>query len=168
MNSNKNQPKLDIQKSSYARILEYTSWGILLTITGYFILNYSKIQDRIPIHFNLHGEADGYGSKSTLWFLIVLIFGLHLMMTTISRYPHTFNYINKITEENAIKQYNIAINMILELNLCIMIFFSYSIYSVIKSSLAESSNINIGSTFIFLIPLALIIIRSIILSNHHK
>jgi len=90
------------------------------------------------------------------------------MMTTMSRYPQTFNYIVKITEDNAIKQYNIAINMIWELNLCIMIFLSYGIYSVIKSSISESPHINIGSSFIFLIPFAIIIIRSIILSNHHK
>lgn len=168
MNSNKNQPKLDIEKSSYTRILEYAAWIILAFITGYLILNYSNIQDRIPIHFNLRGEADGFGGKSTLWFLIILLFGLHLMMTTISRYPHTFNYIVKITKDNAIKQYNTAINMMLELNLCIVLFLSYGIYSVIKSSLSESSHINIGSSLIFIIPFAIIIIRSIVLSKHHK
>lgn len=168
LNSNKNQPKLDIEKSSYIRNLEYFAWGILAFITGYLILNYSNIQDRIPTHFNFKGEADGHGDKSTLWLFIILLFGLHIMMTTISKYPHSFNYIVKITEKNARKQYGIAINMLFELNLCIMIFLSYGIYSVMKSSLTESTNMNIGSSFIFLIPFAIIIFRSIVLSNRHQ
>jgi len=53
--------------------------------------NIPRLPARIPTHFNAAGEANGWGSPDTLWFLLlvqVLICGLLLAMPLLGgRYP---------------------------------------------------------------------------------
>jgi len=66
---------------------------LALAIYSFFLIktNIPLLPARIPTHFNAGGEADGWGSPDTLWFLLlvqVLICGLLLVMPLIgARYP---------------------------------------------------------------------------------
>ena len=66
---------------------------LALAIYSYFLIktNIPRLPARIPTHFNAAGEANGWGSPDTLWFLLlvqVVICGLLLAMPLIGlRYP---------------------------------------------------------------------------------
>jgi uncharacterized membrane protein len=57
--------------------------------------NIPRLPARIPTHFNAAGEADGWGSPDTLWFLLlvqVLTGGLFLVVPLLARrFPGTVN-----------------------------------------------------------------------------
>ena len=50
---------------------------------------YSSLPDTIPIHFNLSGEADGYGNKNSIWVITLLMAavsaGVYLLMKNLPR-----------------------------------------------------------------------------------
>ena len=70
---------------------------LALAIYSYFLIkvNIPRLPARIPTHFNAAGEANGWGSPDTLWFLLlvqVLICGLLLAMPLLGgRYPGSVN-----------------------------------------------------------------------------
>ena len=70
---------------------------LALAIYSFFLIktNIPRLPARIPTHFNAAGEANGWGSPDTLWFLLmaqVLICGLFLAMPLIGwRYPGSVN-----------------------------------------------------------------------------
>ena len=64
--------------------------AIGLAFYSFFLIltNLSRLPARIPIHFNAAGEADGWGSPNTLWFLLlfqVLTGGLLLLAPLLAR-----------------------------------------------------------------------------------
>lgn len=51
-------------------------WSLLLLVLGMFIaafLIYPKMPDMVPIHWNIQGEVDGYGSRFFGTFLMPLV-----------------------------------------------------------------------------------------------
>ena len=66
------------------------------------------LPDRIPIHFGLGGQPDTWGDKLTIWIVPATAAITFAVLTAVSRYPHTFNYPVRITEENARQQYLLA------------------------------------------------------------
>jgi immunity protein, SdpI family len=73
---------------------KYFLTGIILTAAALMlsVILYPSLPDRIPTHWNLHGEVDGYGSKSVAAFLGP---GLMAMMLLLFRFlpwlsPHRF------------------------------------------------------------------------------
>ena len=70
---------------------------LALAIYSFFLIktNIPRLPARIPTHFNAAGEANGWGSPDTLWFMLlvqVLTCGLLLAMPLIGRrYPGSVN-----------------------------------------------------------------------------
>ena len=66
---------------------------------------WAVLPDRIPIHFGDRGLADAWGDKVTIWVVPAVAAIIFVVLTAVSRYPHTFNYPVPITSENARRQY---------------------------------------------------------------
>jgi uncharacterized membrane protein len=68
-----------------------------LALYSFFLIKTSipRLPARIPTHFNAAGEADGWGSPDTLWFLLlvqVLTCGVFLVAPLLARrFPGTVN-----------------------------------------------------------------------------
>lgn len=78
----------------------------------------------IPIHFDASGKPDGYGSKSTYLILPVIGTVIFFSLQQLAKYPHILNYMTKITVENALKQYSIAVKMLRLINLSVIVILS--------------------------------------------
>ncbi|HEY4650580.1 MAG TPA: SdpI family protein [Pontibacter sp.] len=71
-----------MKQKSY--LLEILIWGMLLVPLTYLFISWPELPDRVPIHFNYKGEADGWGSKNFLAGLIVFITaGMNLLLLLI-------------------------------------------------------------------------------------
>lgn len=121
----KNQPKIEIKPSSRDRNLLLLGW-ILVALNLLLVFSfYNDLPDTIAIHFNLKGEADGYGNKNTIWMLpilnIVLYYGMTVIITKVK--PWYYNYPTKVTPQNAPKLYASAISMMVWVNVSIAILF---------------------------------------------
>ena len=104
--------------------------------TGFMFL---KLPAIIPIHFDGDGKVNNYGTKDTLLIIPVINTVLFLLLTKLAMYPHIFNYMVRITEENAFRQYTIATKMLRFLKLAIllicamiMMFIYLSILGIIR------------------------------------
>jgi uncharacterized membrane protein len=118
------RPKIKLTLSPLDNKLELTSKIFLVVMWGLTIYTFLKLPTTIPIHFNASGQADNYGNKLTLLILPILSTIIYFGVTQLNKYPHIFNYMTKITEENATKQYSIATRMLRFLKLAIPIIFS--------------------------------------------
>ncbi|HQW14318.1 MAG TPA: DUF1648 domain-containing protein [Niabella sp.] len=104
--------------------LELTSKIFLFILWGLTIYAFLKLPKTIPTHFNASGQADDYGNKLTLLILPIIATVIYFGLTKLNKYPHIFNYLTKITEDNAKKQYTIATRMLRFLKLAVLIIFS--------------------------------------------
>jgi uncharacterized membrane protein len=118
------RPKIKLTLSPLDNAFELSGKIFLLIIWGLTACVFFKLPATIPIHFNASGQVDNYGSKATLLILPVLGTLLYLGLAQLNKYPHIFNYVTDITEDNARKQYTIATRILRFIKLAILFVFS--------------------------------------------
>ena len=89
-------------------IMNIIGFLALLGSTLFVIIMWSQIPDQIPTHYNFAGEADGYGGKGSLVFMMVLAWFMFILITILMRFPNTWNMPVKVTAENKARLYSIT------------------------------------------------------------
>lgn len=152
------RPQIKIQKTKIERTIDFLTWVIVTAVCVYTIIEYTHLPKTIPIHFNSAVVADGFGNKSTILTLPIILVFLTILMSLVSKFPHHFNYPNKITPENALRQYKLATNLIRYLRLAIVFIFSQITVSTIW--IANGKKTGLGVWFL---PLSVGIIFTLII-----
>ena len=100
-------------------------WMLIALNLCAVLVFYFDLPERIPTHFNLQGEADGFGDKSTIWLITLLNLGLYYGLNHFSAKlaPHKHNYPVTVTEKNAPILYAMSIRMLALLNVLIALLF---------------------------------------------
>ena len=96
----------------------------LLGSTLFVIIMWSQIPDQIPTHYNFAGEADGYGGKGSLIFMMVLAWFVFILITVLMRFPNTWNMPVKVTAENKARLYSITRAMLEVIKMLVSLLFA--------------------------------------------
>lgn len=151
------RPKLNIKLTLLDWIIELVALVSVILLLILPIYYYDILPDKIPRHFNAQGKPDAYGNKSSLWVLPVISVLLYLFMTIINRFAHTFNYPQKITAENAQKQYRMATRMIRIVKAIIGVGFPFISFRTIQIALGKRAHLGQGFTLLFVGSLGVVI-----------
>jgi uncharacterized membrane protein len=149
------RPRIKLTLSSLDNNLELAGKMLLALMWGFVIFALFNLPEAIPTHFNASGQPDGYGDKMTLLALPALATILYFALTQLNKYPHIFNYLTKITEDNAEKQYTIATRMMRFLKLTILLIFSLVILFTYLTAIGMTGGL--GAWFLPLVIVLLFI-----------
>ncbi|AJD89950.1 hypothetical protein JMA_06330 [Jeotgalibacillus malaysiensis] len=166
------RPLIKVDQPIWAKAFSMISLILLIIASIYLAMSWGDLSDVIPIHFNAAGEADGFGGKWSAVMLPVIGFFMWGGLTALERVPHTYNYLGKITEENAEKQYKNGMQMMNVIkNLCV-ILFAYITYELTLIGTGGDANLTAGVMPIFMTLLfgsmGWFIYRSIKLSSFRR
>jgi uncharacterized membrane protein len=140
------RPRLTITSKPIDNIIEALGIAGLLWLLGSSVYFYASLPEIIPRHFNAYGQPDGYSRKEIIWTLPVLGSLLYAGMTLLSRYPHLFNYPQRVTQKNAAELYTLGMRLNKSLRTIIACLLAYMNHSVIQTSLGNQSGLGIGFT----------------------
>lgn len=143
------RPRLNIPLNVPDYIQEGLSLAAVFLIVFIPIKYFTDLPDIIPIHFNLEGEPDNFGTKKTIFLLPAISIALYIFMTGINKYPHTFNYTHKITPENAFSQYRAGTRLIRFVKLLILVSFLYLEWITIRTAMGQEHGMGHGFTLLF-------------------
>ncbi|HEY3284353.1 MAG TPA: DUF1648 domain-containing protein [Armatimonadota bacterium] len=104
-------------------------------------LTWSRTPERIPTHFGLGGQPDGWGGKSTVLFLPAVSLGLYLLLTLVSRLPSSMNYPVAITRENAATQYAVARSLLASLKAELVWLFTWIEWGSLQVALGRAQGL---------------------------
>ena len=99
------RPVLKLRLSRTDYLLETFNIILLLIIWIIPAISFQNMPEIIPTHYGIDGQADGWGSRSTIFILPFISLLLSIGLSTLNRFPHLFNYTVKVTEENALYLY---------------------------------------------------------------
>ena len=158
-----NRPKLIVKMTSSDKGLEILGWILLTGIWILTISKYAELPDTIPIHYNGLGQADGFGNKWNILTLPFVASILYVGMTILNKYPHIFNYTREITEQNALKNYKIATQLVRVLKLVVVIIFGLIIFRTLQNINGSADGLGIWflplTMGLIFIPMAYFIIK---------
>lgn len=115
------RPKIKLELTTLDKTLELLGWVSILAIWVLPITNYTNLSDRIPIHYNAAGQADGFGGKGNIITLPLMATVLFVGLSLLNKFPHVFNYPANITADNALRQYTTATRWIRFLKLIVVV-----------------------------------------------
>lgn len=119
------------------RVLEIVSLAaliVLLFITARALYGADRLPDRIPIHFNATGHADGYGSPRMLLIFPAFATAIYLLMSLVSRFPAAFNFPVRATPFNRKRLEELALSMIAWLKTEVVVFFTWIAWNAISAA----------------------------------
>ena len=116
----------------YHRMMFIMGFLLLAAVTIYTIVSYGNIESDVPTHFNVLGEADAFGNKSSLIMLLIMGWVLFVGLAVIGSVPAVWNTGVEVTEKNREKVYSILRTMLCVLTFAIAAFFSYTVFFAVK------------------------------------
>ena len=120
--------KEKLTTTPYQKVLNLLSFLLFLGLFLYPVLIWSKIPDEIPTHYNFAGEADAFGSKSSI--LIPSLIGalLYGLLLFVGHFPDIWNVPVKITAENKDWVYRNIKSLLSTMDFLIMLLYFYINY----------------------------------------
>lgn len=86
--------------------------AVLFWITYTAIAGPQHLPDRVPMHFDIHGTPNGWGSPNALWLMPAIGAALYLIITLVSFFPGTFHYPVVVPEKHIPAAREITLNMV--------------------------------------------------------
>lgn len=130
------RPRPNIPLTHTDTIIEYCGWALLGLVWIIVLSKYPSLPETIAVHFNIAGKADDFGSKSNLILLPAITTALCGGLFILARFPHHFNYPVKLTEENVVRQYTIALKTLRWLRVsvaCVTLLITLEVIRVASS-----------------------------------
>ena len=120
------------------RTLEIIALFLLLflwTVTITAVSGPRPLPRRIPTHFNLTGQPDGWGTPAMLYMLPAIGTVIYLLMTIVARFPAAFNFPVHAAPRTRTQLEGIALNMIAWLKtevLCLLAWIQYGTIRIVR------------------------------------
>jgi uncharacterized membrane protein len=102
------RPRLALSRTRYEWTLDVLSVGLLIAAAVTLMALVPTVEEPAPIHFDLAGNPDRWGSIGHVWWVLVLAVAAFVGMTLLQRVPHHYNYAIDLSSENAERQYRLA------------------------------------------------------------
>lgn len=58
--------------------IKYLIWPIPVAPAAYLAFAWSKLPEKVPMHYNISGEVDRYGSKTEMLAVMGIIIGINI------------------------------------------------------------------------------------------
>jgi hypothetical protein len=120
-------------------------------LTWKAFLGPDRLPARVPLHFDLAGNPDGWGTPATLLYFPGIAVFIYLLFTVVTRFPSAFNYPVRVTPQNRARLEALALNMIAWLKVELICLFT-----AIQWSLLEAARRHTNQAPVSFMPLALV------------
>ena len=146
-------PKRIIKPQPVDLLIELLGLASLLMLLILPFLYMNRLPDEVPVHYDISGQADKYGTKGSIWILPLVGLLFFAGFSVLNRFPHVFNYPVRVSEENAERLYRIGTRTIRILKTLLVTMFLYINANTIYTAMGNSQGTNriIIPGFIFLI-----------------
>lgn len=162
------RPILKIRKSKSEWVWDMIGGGLFIGAIVYLVISWSLIPDQVPGHYNGAGEVNRWGSKYELFILPIVGLFLWILLGVLERFPHAHNYPARLNESNVEAFYKNSRKLLNSLKNICLITFAYIMIQSIRVAVGDSQSLGLWFLPVFLLAIAIPIIRGIILNAKIK
>lgn len=153
------RPKLKIATERIDVVLDAILLAFVLAVIIVPLYYLNVLPDKIPLHFNMSGEADNYGAKYSILIVSGVAVFLAIGLWWLRRFPHIMNFPVTINNANAPGQYRLVISFLNVVNILTTSIFLIVILLIVESAVGSETIIY---NVLLYINIALIFVSMII------
>ena len=114
-------------------------FSLLFVLAGILVVAFSLpgLPDIVPVHFDIKGEPNRFGSKYELWIGVGVSLLLYMIFSLISSRPHLYNYPSQKNDLES--QYRLGSKMVRSLKVWMLLFILVVNYVVVQSAHTSSA-----------------------------
>jgi uncharacterized membrane protein len=127
--------------------------AFLFWITHQALYGPDPLPDRIPTHFNLAGQPDGWGSHSTLFLLPVVASALYLLITLGGLLPASFKAPIRVMAENRARLEALSHQMLAWFKVDLVCLFTWIQWSILDGARNGNSKLSPAILPVFLVAI---------------
>jgi hypothetical protein len=128
---------MKFNKKSLPSIPESMLIFLLIGLTVFLVVISESV---VPVHYNIFGKPDGFGSRYILLLVPGLGLALFAFIKWMKQFTGYFNYAVKITDENRAEQETLALKMLDTYCLITLIIFNLVILHLIYNTLSGKTS----------------------------
>ena len=121
-----------MKRTRLIKIVDCICAILLIGCTIWVACRYGSLPDRIPTHYDASGVIDGYGSKSTIWVVISIMWVVVGLVSVVEQFPRLWNTGFKLTKENRSRLLALTWHFISTTKIVISVLFAYIIVMCVK------------------------------------
>ncbi|MDZ4679143.1 MAG: DUF1648 domain-containing protein [Saprospiraceae bacterium] len=140
--------KVNLEKSGLERACDILALTGLVLFVVLIAIYWSKLPATIPIHFNLGGEADGWGRKATILVLPGIALFIYVTMTLAIQSSKDINYPVRITPENAERQYRLVRHLLAVMKVAVIWGLLGMTWLILQTALSEGAQLGSWPAFV--------------------
>ena len=148
------RPILKIPTTQLEHTYDQISIVAILGMVVGALWSFLNLPDIIPIHWNIIGEADGFGSKYWIALLPTLAVLFYYGKVQLVKIPHKYNYVKRITPDNAKSEYIFGRKIIRLVHLLSQLVFFLIFFFTIKGALSGDQDMGIYTMLLIYLVLA--------------
>jgi uncharacterized membrane protein len=129
------RPKLTIPYARLEFYCEIVAAVALISLAVYLFSIWTKLPAQIPVHFNIMGQPDRWGSRNSFFPLFGIMVALYAGLSILQRFPHIYNYPFGLTPQNVHRQYQLARQLLTLIKteiVCCFVFIHWGITHVAR------------------------------------
>jgi len=138
------RPILEIPITPIEKTYDSISIGFVLGTVVLALWSFLNLPEIIPIHWNIRGEADGYGERYWIGFIPIISILFYYGNSKLTKIPHKYNYLKKLTKENVRSEYLSGRKLIRLTHLVSQIVFTLLTVFIIRGAASEVKDIGFG------------------------
>jgi len=115
-------------------LLALAALAVQAVLTWRAFLGPDPLPARVPLHFDVAGNPDGWGTPASLLFFPGIAVFIYLLFTVVTRFPSAFNYPVRVTPMNRARLQELALGMIAWLKAELIWLFAAIQWSVVESA----------------------------------
>ncbi len=125
--------------------LKVLSFLILIFIWFFTILNFSNFPETIPIHYDLAGNPDGFGSRNTVWIEAGIATAMFVMLFAVSKKPNDplLNIPQNIKENPILTELVVSIMLLI-----VMAMFGVISYESTLNALGKTKGLSLITNYL--------------------
>jgi hypothetical protein len=147
------RPRLNIPRTQLEICCETIAAVSLVSLTVYLAAIWIKLPAQIPVHFNIMGQPDRWGSRDSIFSLFGVMAALYAGLSILQRFPHIYNYPFGLTPQNVYRQYQLARQLITLIKTEIVCFICLIQWGAVLA--ARKQSYSLGTWFIPVMLLAI-------------
>jgi hypothetical protein len=148
-------------RTFYDWVLEILSM-VFLIASFYPLFHIGKLNDVIPVHFNIYGEADGWGNRNTLCVIPLIAVIMYILLSGVEKYYKKFNYpVNPVKFKNekiTNTLYRMGIRLIRHLKLFAIMFFCYLSNVMFEVAVNKDDRLNMLALYLWLVGVLIMLL----------